>query len=143
MLGVDPEKFAVILHLSSFRPPPRWYLVVTLYLPGYDDVSEATSTRLLMCRYRGTDRLLLSIEIACSCVSTIGKESSGEKQHDDDVCAGVVVAFVAAGARGRDVRTRRREQGGRESKEEVKIFWRSRKLSHSHPLFTFVYTPST
>ena len=53
-----------------------------------------------MCRYRGTDRLLLSIEIACSCVSTIGKESSGEKQHDDDVCAGVVVAFVAAGARG-------------------------------------------
>ena len=32
-----------------------------------------------MCRYRGTDRLLLSIEIACSCVSTIGKESSGEK----------------------------------------------------------------
>jgi hypothetical protein len=43
-----------------------------------------------MCRYRGTDRLLLSIEIACSCVSTIGKESSGEKQHDDDVCAGVV-----------------------------------------------------
>ena len=53
-----------------------------------------------MCRYCGTDRLLLSIEIACSCVSTIGKESSGEKQHDDDVCAGVVVAFVAAGARG-------------------------------------------
>mgnify|MGYP001213138964 CR=1 FL=1 len=52
-----------------------------------------------MCRYRGTDRLLLSIEIACSCVSTIGKESSGEKQHDDDV-AGVVVAFGAAGARG-------------------------------------------
>ena len=85
-----------------------------------------------MCRYRGTDRLLLSIEIACSCVSTIGKESSGEKQHDDDVCAGVVVAFVAAGARGRDVRTENTpsEQGGRESKEEVKIFWRSRKLSH-------------
>ena len=44
-----------------------------------------------MCRYRGTDRLLLSIEIACSCVSTIGKESSGEKQHDDDVCAGVCI----------------------------------------------------
>ena len=83
-----------------------------------------------MCRYRGTDRLLLSIEIACSCVSTIGKESSGEKQHDDDVCAGVVVAFVAAGARGRDVRTENtpsgaggqgEQRGGENFLEEQKI----------------------
>jgi hypothetical protein len=37
---------------------------------------------------------------------------------------------------------RRREQGGRESKEEVEIFWRSRELSHLPSLFTFVYTPA-
>ncbi len=29
-----------------------------------------------------------------------------------------------------DCERRRREQGGRESKEEVEIFWRSRELSH-------------
>jgi len=27
---------------------------------------------------------------------------------------------------------RRREQGGRESKEEVEIFWRSRELTRTH-----------
>ena len=69
-----------------------------------------------MCRYRGTDRLLLSIEIACSCVSTIGKESSGEKQHDDDVCAGVVVAFVAAERGGQG-----EQRGGENFLEEQKI----------------------
>ena len=82
-----------------------------------------------MCRYRGTDRLLLSIEIACSCVSTIGKESSGEKQHDDDVCAGVVWRLWRRERGGVEVRTRRPEgaggqgeqRGGENFLEEQKI----------------------
>jgi hypothetical protein len=38
---------------------------------------------------------------------------------------------------------RRREQGGRESKEEVKFSAGAENYLTSHPLFTFVYTPST
>jgi hypothetical protein len=94
-----------------------------------------------MCRYRGTDRLLLSIEIACSCVSTIGKESSGEKQHDDDVCAGVVV-FVAARERGGvEVRTRRPEgAGGQGEQRGGENFLRSRKLFHPSTFYLCLHS---
>jgi hypothetical protein len=69
--------------------------------------------------------------------------SSGEKQHDVLLClcrgvgCGGPLWFVVV-----DCVRRRREQGGRESKEEVEIFWRSRELSHLPSLFAFVYTPS-
>ncbi len=64
--------------------------------------------------------------------------SSGEKQHD------VVVVFVPpfCGCVV-DCERRRREQGGRESKEEVKFSAGAENYLTSHPLFTFVYTPST
>lgn len=66
--------------------------------------------------------------------------SSGEKQHD------VVVVFVppccGVGCVV-DCERRRREQGGRESKEEVKFSAGAENYLTSHPLFTFVYTPST
>ena len=42
-----------------------------------------------------------------------------------------------------DCERRRREQGGRESKEEVKFSAGAENYLTSHPLFTFVYTPST
>jgi hypothetical protein len=67
--------------------------------------------------------------------------SSGEKQHD------VVVVFVPPLLCGLvlvvDCERRRREQGGRESKEEVKFSAGAENYLTSHPLFTFVYTPST
>ena len=55
--------------------------------------------------------------------------SSGEKQHDV-VVVFVPPALVVAVGCVVDCERRRREQGGRESKEEVEIFWRSRELSH-------------
>lgn len=68
--------------------------------------------------------------------------SSGEKQHDVVVVFVPPALVVASLGCVVDCERRRREQGGRESKEEVEIFWRSRELSHLPSLFTFVYTPS-
>lgn len=137
LLGVAVEKFAVILYCiiastAAAMVSCRHSLSTGLWW--------STSTRLLMCCYRGTERLLLSIKTACSCDSVIGKEQRREAAWwCCCVCAvrrGLCgLWFVGGGPRGE-------EKGGRERKEKGRIFWRSRFFIHLPSTFYLGLPPA-
>ena len=139
--SVEPLKSLPSSYIvSSFRPPPRWYLVASLSI--YRAMMMLLKPR---CQGYWCAAIVAPTGYCCQLKLHVLAIRWGKEQRRAAWCCCCVCAAGLCGGRrcGCGLRRRRREQGGRESKEEVEIFWRSRELSHLPSTFYLCLTPST